>query len=156
MDMRQYFKKMFAYNAWANREALASLMRADAPPRAVKVMGHIIGAERLWLNRLKGEGSAPVWPALGLDQCAAQLDALEPAWESYLNDLTPARLAQPVAYINSRGESWSNTVEDILTHLAMHSAYHRGQIASELRAAGLVPAHTDYIHAIRQELIKNG
>jgi uncharacterized damage-inducible protein DinB len=45
-------------------------------------------------------------------------------------------------------------VEEILTHVVIHSAYHRGQIASDVRAAGGVPAYTDYIHAVRQGLIE--
>jgi len=44
-------------------------------------------------------------------------------------------------------------VEDILTHVTIHSAYHRGQIASDLRAAGQAPAYTDFIHAVRLGLI---
>jgi len=41
-----------------------------------------------------------------------------------------------------------------LTHVIMHSAYHRGQIALEMRAAGMEPAHTDFIHAVRQGLVE--
>jgi uncharacterized damage-inducible protein DinB len=59
-----------------------------------------------------------------------------------------------VSYTNSKGELWTSTVEDILTHLVIHSAYHRGQIASDLRSAGREPAYTDYIHAVRQGLIE--
>jgi uncharacterized damage-inducible protein DinB len=40
-------------------------------------------------------------------------------------------------------------VDDILMHVVMHSAYHRGQIALEVRCAGQTPAYTDFIHAIR-------
>jgi uncharacterized damage-inducible protein DinB len=58
-----------------------------------------------------------------------------------------------VGYTNSKGEPWTNTVEEILTHVVIHSTYHRGQIASDLRNAGLEPAYTDYIHALRQKLI---
>ena len=59
-----------------------------------------------------------------------------------------------VEYRNSKGEAWSNRVEDILTHVLMHSAYHRGQIALEMRAAGTEPAYTDFIHAVRQGFLE--
>jgi len=62
-------------------------------------------------------------------------------------------LDQSVSYTNSQGEGWSSTVEEILSHLTVHSAYHRGQIASDLRAAGMTPAYTDYIHATRRGLV---
>jgi uncharacterized damage-inducible protein DinB len=38
-------------------------------------------------------------------------------------------------------------------HVIMHSAYHRGQIAADTRAAGFTPAYTDFIHAIRNEFV---
>ena len=40
-------------------------------------------------------------------------------------------------------------MRDILTHVTMHSAYHRGQIAADVRVAGFTPAYTDFIHAVR-------
>jgi uncharacterized damage-inducible protein DinB len=36
----------------------------------------------------------------------------------------------------------------------MHSAYHRGQAALEMRAAGIQPAYTDFIHGVRQGFVK--
>ena len=59
-----------------------------------------------------------------------------------------------VSYKNTKGESWTNSVEDILMHVVMHSAYHRGQIAADMRAAGHSPAYTDFIHGIRQRLVE--
>jgi len=44
-------------------------------------------------------------------------------------------------------------VQDILTHVLLHSVYHRGQIAADLRAGGAQPPYTDFIHAARQNLI---
>ena len=68
--------------------------------------------------------------------------------------LSPERLAERISYTNSKGERWTSTVEEILTHLVIHSAYHRGQIAADVRGAGQTPAYTDYIHAVRQGLVK--
>jgi uncharacterized damage-inducible protein DinB len=38
--------------------------------------------------------------------------------------------------------------------VVMHSAYHRGQIASHMRESGQTPAYTDFIHAMRQGFVK--
>ena len=47
------FRRLFAYDDWANREALAAVTRAaGAPPRALQLVGHIIGAQELWWARL--------------------------------------------------------------------------------------------------------
>jgi len=48
----------------------------------------------------------------------------------------------------------ASRVEDILTHVLFHSAYHRGQIALQMRASALEPAYTDFIHAVRQGFVK--
>ena len=90
-----------------------------------------------------------MWPDLTPAQCEMWLGDLERLWKRYLEDAVPARLDARITYANSKGESFSSTVEDVLMHVVMHSAYHRGQIAAEVRAAGRQPAYTDFIHATR-------
>jgi uncharacterized damage-inducible protein DinB len=146
--------RLLRYDIWANGETLDSLRQGPPPARSLKWMGHIVGAEHLWLARLRQEPAPlPVWPDLPVEQCAAHLDELSGMWPEYLANAGPQRLAERVTYTNSKGEEWTNVVEDILTHVTIHSAYHRGQIASDLRAAGQIPAYTDFIHAVRQGFI---
>lgn len=147
--------RLFAYEAWANLETLASLRAAGTPsPRALKVMAHVVAAQRLWLGRLKQEAArVAVWPELTLEQCDAQLAELSRAWQDYLGGLGTARLAESIPYTNTKGERWTSTVQDILLHVVLHSSYHRGQIASDVRAAGQEPAYTDFIHSVRQGFI---
>jgi uncharacterized damage-inducible protein DinB len=47
--------------------------------------------------------------------------------------------------VNSAGQAFTSTVEDILLHVCLHGQYHRGQVALLLREAGAAPATTDYI-----------
>jgi uncharacterized damage-inducible protein DinB len=98
--------------------------------------------------------SLPVWPDFSLDQCDAQISELPSLWNKYLHRRSSSTLADTIAYKNSKGEPWNSTVQDILTHVLLHSAYHRGQIASQVRAGGEQPASTDFIHAARQSLIE--
>jgi len=88
-----------------------------------------------------------VWPDLPLDKIAAQIEKLAAAW--------PAELGRTdaVDYVNSKGEKWTSRADDILAHVILHGAYHRGQIATIVRGSGETPAYTDYIHCVRQELI---
>ena len=65
-----------------------------------------------------------------------------------------ASLDDQVEYRNSKGELWRSRVEDILTHVLFHSTYHRGQIALLMRASGMEPAYTDFIHAVRQRFVE--
>jgi len=149
-----HLSRLLRYDIWANGETLDSLRQGPPPARSLKWMGHIVGAEYLWLARLREEPAPlPVWPDLAVEQCAAHLGELSGMWHEYLADAGANRVAQRVTYTNSKGEEWTSAVEDILTHVTIHSAYHRGQIASDLRAAGQAPAYTDFIHAVRLGLI---
>jgi uncharacterized damage-inducible protein DinB len=149
-------RRLFEYEDWANREALASLAAVSPPPaRSVKLLAHIAGASRLWLGRLRrAEKPAAVWPDLDVAQCRAALEDLGRLWTTYLEELTPARLEETVSYVNSKGEPWTSSVEDIVTHVVLHSSYHRGQIAADTRASGHAPAYTDYIHARRKGFVE--
>ena len=143
-------RRLFRYDEWANREALASA----APPRALALMAHVLGTEWLWLSRARREPSpVAVWPAWTAAECVVQAGAVPRAWDAYLDGLTEDRLQNDVPYVNSKGEAWSGTVEDMLLHTILHSAYHRGQVAAEVRAAGGAPAYTDFIHAVRQGFV---
>ena len=152
--MKQQLERLLRYDVWANRETLQSLRPSPPPRKSLAWMAHIIGAECLWLARLRNETSPlAVWPELTVEQCGERLSQLEGAWEEYVRGITDSKLAASATYTNSKGERWTSTVEEILTHVTVHSAYHRGQIASDVRASGRVPAYTDYIHAARQRFV---
>jgi uncharacterized damage-inducible protein DinB len=145
----------FAWNDWANRETLSSLARAEDPPRrAVGLLGHLVGTEHLWHARIRGQKSPmAIWPDLALSGFSAEIVRLAGIWRDCLGGPAAARLAEPVDYVNSKGERFTSSVEDILTHVVFHGSYHRGQIAAKMREAGLEPAYTDYIHAVRQGFV---
>ena len=163
MDSRD-FLRMFAYDHWANRECLAAMRAAPsistgASLHTIGRMAHILSAQKLWLERiLKQPQSMPVWPSATIEDCVALADEMSSAWRNYLTQLAaqlpPASLDGKVEYRNSKGEPWSSRVEDMLKHVLFHSAYHRGQIALQMRAAGNEPAYTDFIHAVRNGFVE--
>jgi uncharacterized damage-inducible protein DinB len=152
MDLLQHFERLFAHEAWANRATLASLGDAVRPSdRALRIQMHVYAAERLWLARLAGEPSPwPVWPEATLAACRDAAGNVDAYRDAFLAGLKADELQRLVQYTNSQGDTFTNTVHDILVQMLLHSAYHRGQIASELRGAGDTPALTDYIHCVRQ------
>lgn len=151
MDL-DYVRKLFAYDNWANRQALASLAAMPAPTaRSIQLMAHIVGTEWLWHSRLLSRPAAvAVWPDLGLANCEQHLAKLQQAWREYLDGLDSGKLESTVNYRNTKGEDWTNTVCDILMHVVMHGVYHRGQIAAQVRAAGGTPAYSDFIEGVRR------
>jgi uncharacterized damage-inducible protein DinB len=83
----------------------------------------------------------------------ALADSMASAWREFLGRLPANGFDDKVEYRSKRGSRWSSRVEDVLTHVLTHSAYHRGQVAREMRVAGLEPAYTDFIHAVRKGFV---
>lgn len=156
MAMVEHFQSLFSYDDWANREVLSSLQALQvAPPRSVKWLAHILSAEKLWYERLQlQKPTYPVWPDFSLEQCKLEADEMPKLWKAYLHSLKEEGLTRLLSYKNTKGENFSSPKQDILMHVVMHSAYHRGQIAADVRAAGFVPAYTDFIHAARQGFLE--
>jgi uncharacterized damage-inducible protein DinB len=154
-DLIRHFRRQLAYDVWANREVLTTVRASRASAaRGLQLLAHILSAELLWLERLQQRPqSHPVWPEMSLEQCEAWIGEVSDLWRKYLGALGPDDLGKTVSYKNSKGEPWSSSVEDVVTHVMLHSAYHRGQIASFMRANGDIPAYTDFIHAVRQGLV---
>jgi uncharacterized damage-inducible protein DinB len=145
------FRRELCYDDWANREVLRHLLRESSPPATcVELLAHVLGAQSEWLARLTGTRSdLAVWPKLTADELESSFARLRTDWRRFIEKLGPAGLERSVTYQNSKGQRWTSRVEDVLTHVLLHGAYHRGQIASALRAADLTPPYTDYIHATR-------
>jgi uncharacterized damage-inducible protein DinB len=154
--MLQYLRKLFSYDEWANREVLHALTAPQAPStRSIRLLAHILSAQKLWFERVQGQPQTlPVWPEYALAECEALLGELARTWRDYFQTITDSELERRVSYKNSKGEAFNSRVEDILTHVAMHGTYHRGQIAADMRASGLTPAYTDFIHAVRQSFLE--
>jgi uncharacterized damage-inducible protein DinB len=156
VNVAAYLRRQFAYNVWANQEVLRAIRAAGGEnARSLQLMSHILAAERVWLERLtQRPQSVPVWPEANLGQCESEAAALGRLWFEYLDGIQDGNISHSVSYKNTKGEAWQSTISDVLTHVVMHSAYHRGQIASHMRASRQTPAYTDFIHAIRQGFIK--
>jgi uncharacterized damage-inducible protein DinB len=148
-------RKLLEYDRWANREALESLRSVgEAAVRPRKIFCHVIAAQRVWLARFESPQPPSVdpWPTLLLAECSAAVEELHQRWIELLNRLTPEKSATELVYRNTKGVEFKTPVRDVLMHVVMHSAYHRGQVAAAVREAGGKPAATDYVVYITQAL----
>lgn len=145
-------RRLFEYDRWANRQVAEALAGSPSPPpKSVRWMAHIVGAEATWLARLKHEPAPlPIWPEFVAADLWRQLDVVSRGWQELVDGLSETVLESKCQYFNSKGQSFEDAVEDILRHVVIHSAYHRGQIATDMRTGGLEPVYTDFIHAARQ------
>ena len=149
--MTDYFAKMFAYNAAVNQQMLDWLQEASGPEdKAHAIFAHLLAAERVWLLRLLGRDSSvqAVWPDLSLEDCSALIEENRDAYARYL-DAAQLDSVKTVSYKNSRGNAFEMSAQDILSHVLLHSSYHRGQVTLLLRGAGAEPLNTDYLQYVR-------
>lgn len=149
--MIDYLQRLIAHLQWADERILASLRRAAAPPdKTLGLYAHILGAEHVWLARLRGKRPVvAVWPTLTLEECATLAPQTHQELVQFVSSLSPADLGREIAYTNSAGMEFRSRADDMLTQLVMHGAYHRGQITLLVRAAGDEPEPTDYIAFVR-------
>jgi uncharacterized damage-inducible protein DinB len=160
------YRRWFEYEQDSHAKVLAALAAvpeeargAEAYPKAVMLMAHIVGARLLWLDRFgvaqaaehRPQNVADFFPAhVAFADLAPRVAAMQAAWTDYLAGLTDEDLARVFEYQSLEGARFRNTIEDILTQLFGHSWYHRGQIALLLRSIGAQPAVTDLVFWTRE------
>lgn len=145
----EYFQKLAAHDAWANREFISALEKMPDPPaRALELIAHIPSAQWVWLTRMRREAQPmKVWPGLSLAECRAEQAKLEDGWKNFL---ATAHQDAVFPYTNTKGEHFESRIGDTLSHVFLHGQYHRGQIALLIRQTGATPPYTDFIEAVRK------
>jgi uncharacterized damage-inducible protein DinB len=145
----QYFTEIAKYNQWANQKFIDwMLVLSDGPwnqplissfPSIAETVLHIVGAEKVWYDRLM-KVENPVWlPFTFKGGKAETLDS----WKhssglliEHIEHLTDENLSEMIAYKRINGEAFSQPVFEILSHVFNHSTYHRGQLVTLLRQVG--------------------
>jgi uncharacterized damage-inducible protein DinB len=144
--------RLMAHLRWADDQVLEALRLApgDRAARALELYNHVLGAEAVWLARLyQRTATVAVWPALSLAEAGELAAKNHRGFDAFGASLGEADLAREVLYVNSAGQSFRSTVEDILLHVSLHGCYHRGQVALLMRDGQGQPAPTDFIAFVR-------
>jgi uncharacterized damage-inducible protein DinB len=155
-------QRLYDYNRWANERVLESLQpigqevftrNKQASHGSIRgIVAHIAGAEWIWLERWKGSSPVSLLSESEFEtvEIAAQrLRKIDHDLKQFTTRLTQEDLDGSRGYKTTEGKAYSNVLSDMLLHLANHSSYHRGQIATLLRQSGAVPQSTDFILFIR-------
>ena len=152
-----YIRELYDYNQWADLRSLSAAAKLDQEKLSrsmgtsftsiLGTLGHIFGAQWIWLQRWKGSSPATL-PAAAFQS----VEALSEKWTSlhreqmdFAEKLTPEQLNADLAYTNTRGQHFSYPLWRQMIHVVNHSTYHRGQITTLLRQLGEQPVSTDLI-----------
>jgi uncharacterized damage-inducible protein DinB len=151
MTPTAHYQMFGRYNAWANSrlyEAAAELSseqyRADRGAFFKSVHGsfnHLLVTDRIWMQRLTGEGDAPDRLDAILFETFAELRAAREAEDrrivDFVDRLDDIRIAGTIKYRRvSSPEQFEQQLAPALAHWFNHQTHHRGQVHAVL--TGLV------------------
>ncbi len=144
--MKQYFLKLYQYNAWANNQVMKCLIsQSVADEKALSIMSHLLAAPFIWLNRIKGlpKSEVKLWETQSLETLEKMAEEGAAIWLDFIENTES--FDRDLSYTNYVGSPYVTNVEQIMIHLVNHGSYHRGQVAMRVRQIGLEPVNTDYI-----------
>ncbi len=153
-------KNYASYNRWANERFVEWLQGASEEQlnkeiessftSLTKTLLHLWNAEYGWLQTLKGEGWGTP-PGRDFEGSPQEMFegflATSRDFEEYVLSLSEADFkdGRPLGR-----DGTPTSVEGIILHVFNHATYHRGQLITMGRQAGLTePPRTDYIYYIR-------
>ncbi|RYE01081.1 MAG: hypothetical protein EOP50_02635 [Sphingobacteriales bacterium] len=149
--MKESLLLLAQYNLWANKRMVACLMKLPSEivdrevissfPSLKETAYHSWGAEDIWLQRLLLK-EKPVWaPKLftgTFEQGCEEWLNTSAALEQFVQRQYDQRaLEHIIQYYNLKKQSFKSPAYVILQHAFNHSTYHRGQLVTLLRQAGV-------------------
>lgn len=143
----EYFIELLKYDKWANQKIVEALSKIDEiPPKCKILFHHIAAATEVWLSRVTNveRHYKSLFEESDLNINRELLNQLEDRWIEFLKK-DHVKVEELIKYKNTKGQEFTNKLQDILTHLMTHNHYHRGQINQLLRQNNFEPAVTDYI-----------
>jgi uncharacterized damage-inducible protein DinB len=145
--MIDHLTHLFKYNNWATERTAKSISQTESVlPDAIKLLSHFVSAQEIWLNRITGEKSEITpWDNFTIEECIKKSIEATSKWINLLEGKDKDFLDKRIAYHNTKGEKFENSIKDICSHVINHSTYHRAQIAKIIKRAEGTPAVTDYI-----------
>jgi uncharacterized damage-inducible protein DinB len=164
-ELLDRFRRWFEYEQDAHAKVLASFdtvpsERKNSPEfrKGVALLAHIVEARRVWLARMGfiPATSGSLFPdESDVHHVAAECRTVQELWSRFFLAADEKGLARVFEYQSYDAGRFRNSVEEILTQMFGHSWYHRGQIATLVRAAGGQPAATDFVYWCRQPVVSS-
>ena len=143
--MKQFFKDIFDYHHNINQKLTALFINNEdrLSKRTNPLFSHCINAHQLWNARITGGNQFGVFDVHSFDEIKS-LDLQN--YEDTLSIIESKDLSEIIAYTNSKGLPFENSIQKILFHIGNHFTHHKGQLISDLRQNGIEPLVTDYIY----------
>ena len=144
VQMKEKLNELFEYNYHFNKKWIEFLTEnfQEVPEKSLELINHLMNAQQIWNARIENETEFGVWQINDWNNIS------DINYENYTKTLKIIReksLENVIEYQNSKGQKFTNKIEDVLFHIINHSTYHRAQIATDIKNCGIEPINTDYI-----------
>ena len=148
--MVTHLRRLFAYEFEITERVISAVQRAgtcEHAQGALRQAAHIIATRSCWLERIDTGNSAHVdiWPQKDIGPLRDMDLATQLRFQIILSNMDEAYLRRTLRYRSYEGEVCERSMLDILTHIVVHSAYHRGYVNTFLKACGRSPVNSDFI-----------
>jgi uncharacterized damage-inducible protein DinB len=133
--MRSYFSRLYQYDYWANTIILDFLTKSlEVTEKSRKLISHVVAAQAIWLARFTDKPfSGGVFDIFSFDELRELALANQEAMQVFISSYAEESLLNPLHYKSIKGDAFSNTMADVLTHVANHGSHHRAQILSDMK-----------------------
>jgi uncharacterized damage-inducible protein DinB len=157
--MKELLVQLATYNLWANQlitDAIRQLPEEvqhqeikSSFPSLFKTVLHVWNAENIWWQRMKLLEiiTPPDRDFQGnFEDLSQKLLQQDKQWMDWISKAQKHMLDHVFEYHNLKGELFKQPIFEVLLHLFNHATYHRGQLVTMMRQAGIekIPA-TDFI-----------
>jgi len=157
MDQVSTLERLFRYKANSNKEILAAMrLFDDASPAkeiAIRVLSHTYVVDRIFAANLTGTEHgytlANTSQAPSLEELSATIKTSDQWYIDYVWLLDEAQMAERIDFTFTDGEPGRMSREEMLWHVAIHGAGHRGQVGWIMTENSITPPadrFTSYLH----------
>ncbi|TVZ41850.1 putative damage-inducible protein DinB [Alteromonadaceae bacterium 2753L.S.0a.02] len=153
-------KNLFQYKAWANAELLycmALISKEQFPEQwttAIRLLNHTLVVDKIFIahiQQLKPEYTASNTPETPtLKALGESINETDNWLIQYVAGLNSDLLDKELCFRFTDGDNGRMSLSEILNHLLIHGAYHRGNIGMVLTACGIERPRdifTRFLHA---------
>ena len=136
--MSNMLTTLLSYQAWANGAFFDKLETMDQRRhetefhQAIRLMNHSHVVARIFAAHLVGvrhtyrTDNTEETPELA--DLRAAVAASDQWYGGYVRDVTPAQLAEQIAFSFTDGDKGYMSREEMITHVVLHGGYHRGEV----------------------------
>jgi uncharacterized damage-inducible protein DinB len=143
----------YDYNQYANERLLEVMadVSDDAARDVIATLAHVAAAQINWLERWQGgvnkQSTVEIQDSIRtVSQLRELFGRSHAGLREYIATLTDAQLDRPLLYKDSVGDPYERVLWQLMTHVANHGTYHRGEVAAALTALGHSPGDLDFVY----------